>query len=427
MKKLLSFLAAGIAALGLASCSGDLHNEIDPSSTLVKTLFDTSIDIGSFATFELAGAMQGWDDSNGIVFEKNDDGLWEADFVAPDAEECAFCYLTEVNATKGSWNGQIGGDKIEADSLPDGVKYEKKENEFGGWNGVLTGLTSGKTYKMTVDASTGVYVFSIEITAAAKPTPFYLVGAFVRGSMNGGSASGDTVLVNPSLDKSTYEVTYTYDFDLSSNEDWGQGDTTSIVSFGITIGSDWSTKYTGATFAFGTDTDFVQTTSGDQDNNLITGLNNTKAYRLIIKTTPEKAVSFKVIEVAKYSLKVVVTGLPDSANGKTAIFAGSFNSWKSWTSAWDGTGKVSDHVNAVIISNEADLGVIASGLGNIGESVTVKGCGYYGTATADDIATANGEIKIGESDVVIEFELTGSGTYTATIDLENDEVTVAKN
>ena len=39
MKKLLSFLAAGIAALGLASCSGDLHNEFDPTSALGKALF----------------------------------------------------------------------------------------------------------------------------------------------------------------------------------------------------------------------------------------------------------------------------------------------------------------------------------------------------------------------------------------------------
>jgi hypothetical protein len=426
MKKLLSFLVAGIAALGLASCSGDLHNEFDPTSELAKALFDTSIKIEDFETFELAGDMQSWDDTDGIKFTQNEEGTWETDFVAPDAEDMGFCFLTQKNTVKGTWAGQVGGDKIEADSLPDGVKYVAKDNGFGGYNAVLSGLKAGTTYKMTVDASTGVYVISVEKTTAAKPTPFYLIGAFVRGSMNAGAASGDTVLANPSLDKSTYEVTYTYDFDLASNVNWGQNVDTE-VSFGITIGSDWTTKYTGATFAFGTDTDFVQTTSGAQDNNLITGLNNTKAYRLIIKTTPEKTVSFKVIEVASYSLKVVVTGLPDSANGKTAIFAGTFNDWPQWTSAWNKTGKVSDHVNAVIISNEADLGVIASGLGNIGESVTVKGCGYYGTATADDIATADGEIKIDGSDVVIEFELTGSGTYTATIDLENDEVTVAKN
>jgi len=294
MKKLLSFLVAGIAALGLASCSGDLHNEFDPTSELAKALFDTSIKIEDFETFELAGDMQSWDDTDGIKFTQNEEGTWETDFVAPDAEDMGFCFLTQKNTVKGTWAGQVGGDKIEADSLPDGVKYVAKDNGFGGYNAVLSGLKAGTTYKMTVDASTGVYVISVEKTTAAKPTPFYLIGAFVRGSMNAGAASGDTVLANPSLDKSTYEVTYTYDFDLASNVNWGQNVDTE-VSFGITIGSDWTTKYTGATFAFGTDTDFVQTTSGAQDNNLITGLNNTKAYRLIIKTTPEKTVSFKVI------------------------------------------------------------------------------------------------------------------------------------
>ena len=424
MKKLLSFLVAGIAALGLASCSGDLHNELDPNSTLVKTLFDTSIDIGSFATFELAGEMQGWDDSNGIAFEKNDDGLWEADFVAPDTEECAFCYLTEVNATKGSWNGQIGGDKIEADSLPDGVKYEKKDNGFGGWNAVLTGLTAGKTYKMTVDASTGVYVFSIEIAATAKPTPYILSGYFVAGNFSVASWTFTlkNCLYNYTTD-SKKNVYYTLDTGFASDfygfrlsqAGWSG---TQIGNKELTVGEDY------------VELDFVDDNTvriNSDANCILSGANTTDFYRIYIKTTPDKKVYAKVAKIASYSLKVVVTGLPDSANDKTAIFAGTFNDWPQWTSAWGKTGKVSDHVNAVIISNEADLGVIASGLGNIGESVTVKGCGYYGTATADDIATADGEIKIGGSDVVIEFELTGSGSYTATIDLENDEVTVTKD
>ena len=101
MKKLLSFLAAGALALGLIGCSGEMHDDLDPSSTLYKALFDTSIDISGFKTFELVGDMQGWDNTNGIVFYANDDGTWETDFVAPDAEETTFAFITN----KGSWDG----------------------------------------------------------------------------------------------------------------------------------------------------------------------------------------------------------------------------------------------------------------------------------------------------------------------------------
>ena len=422
MKKLLSFLAAGIAALGLASCSGDLHNEFDPASALGKALFGSSINIADFETFELCGKMTGWanDSDTNIKFVENEDGTWEADFLSTEDDEQEFCFITKT----GLWDDyQIGGESMEAGTLPDGVKFTSKAGGGKHEDAILSGLKKKSYYKMTVDASTGVYVVSVETT---KPSPFYLVGAFVRGSMNAGSASGDTVLVNPSLDKSTYEVTYTYDFDLASNGDWGQNVDTE-VSFGITIGSDWSTKYTGASYAFGTDTDYVATTLGADANNKISGLDKTKAYRLIIKTSPEKSVSFKVIEVAKYSLNIVVTGIPAASNGETAIICGTFNKWPGWTSAWGKDKKVSDLPNAVISNGTATFTSIINGIADLGDNVATSGCGYYGAVTNDDIATASGEIKIGGDDFIIEFKLTGSGTYTATIDLENDEVTVAKN
>ena len=422
MKKLLSFLAAGIAALGLASCSGDLHNEFDPTSALGKALFGSSINIADFETFELCGKMTGWanDSDTNIKFVENEDGTWEADFLSTEDDEQGFCFITKT----GLWDDyQIGGESMEAGTLPDGVKFSSKAGGGKHEDAILSGLKKKSYYKMTVDASTGVYVVSVETT---KPSPFYLVGAFVRGSMNAGSASGDTVLVNPSLDKSTYEVTYTYDFDLASNGDWGQNVDTE-VSFGITIGSDWSTKYTGASYAFGTDTDYVATTLGADANNKISGLDKTKAYRLIIKTTPDKSVSFKVIEVAKYSLNIVVAGIPAASNGETAIICGTFNKWPGWTSAWGGSKKVSELPSAVISNGTATFTSVTSGIADLGDNVALSGCGYYGAVTTDDIATASGEIKIGGNDFKIEFNLTGSGTYTATIDLVNDEVTVAKN
>lgn len=425
MKKLLSFLVAGIAALGLASCSGDLHNEIDPSSTLVKTLFDTSIDIGSFATFELAGAMQGWDDSNGIAFEKNDDGLWEADFVAPDADECGFCYLTEVNATKGSWNGQIGGDKIEADSLPDGVKYEKKDNGYGGWNAVLTGLTAGKTYKMTVDASTGVYVFSIEITAAAKPTPFYLDGEFVTGCddlLVGGEKCqsnfpSSQLLFNPELDKKTSELTYTFDVTFTSkNHNWHEpGEAAIKISQ-----PGWKNSYGKTTIKVGED--FVELESSG-DNAPVSGLKDGKAYRIVIKTTPEKKVYAKVYEILAYTLQLKITGF-DGVDGQTALVHGTFDGWPGWTSAWGGTAKVSTAPHAVIAGNTAVIN-ITSGVAAPNEEISFESCGYYGVEADDNIAKATGVIKIGGANFNITGKITKAGNYVATLDLSEGEISEA--
>lgn len=435
MKKLLSFLVAGIAALGLASCSGDLHNEIDPSSTLVKTLFDTSIDIGSFTTFELAGAMQSWDDSNGIAFEKNDDGLWEADFVAPVADECGFCYLTEVNATKGSWNGQIGGDKIEADSLPDGVKYEKKDNGYGGWNAVLTGLTAGKTYKMTVDASTGVYVFSIEITAAAKPTPFYLDGEFVVGcgAFNVGSDqlafafNGSQILYNPVLDKKTSELVYAFDMTYVGCVDTWHPTGDAVIKISQ---PDWKNSYGKTAITVGKD--FVELEASG-DNAPVSGLTSGKAYRLEVKTTPEKKVYAKVYEINQYTVTLKVTGIAKTHIGKKGIIRGTWDGWAGdWTSAWGKTTKVSELKNADVVADGDAAAMIvftglASGVGAPDSEIEIKGCGYYGSVVDDDIATADGEIKVNGNDFEIKFKLAGDGNYTVVLNVEDNTINTTKD
>ena len=323
MKKLLSFLAAGIAALGLASCSGDLHNEFDPTSELAKALFDTSINISEFKTFELVGDMQGWDNANGIVFYANDDGTWETDFVAPDAENMTFAFITN----KGSWDGQIGGDKIEADSLPEGVEYEAKDNGFGGFNGNLIGLKAGTTYKMIVDASTGVYVISVEKSIAS---PFYLNGYFILTSENGGAADPSNVLIVSSVNKKTAEVTYKYDFtfDATSNTGMTVTDPTTQVAFLLVQGTD-SKGYGKATYAIGAE-EAVKATADTDVANVITGLENGKKYRITITTTSDKAVSIsaeKAVSMTVTGATVSATDLPDELNGATLYFTGSFNGW----------------------------------------------------------------------------------------------------
>lgn len=68
MKKLLSFLVAGIAALGLASCSGDLHNDFDPNSALGKYILGDGTVLDKA---DICGSMNNW---AGSALTKEEDG-----------------------------------------------------------------------------------------------------------------------------------------------------------------------------------------------------------------------------------------------------------------------------------------------------------------------------------------------------------------
>ena len=313
MKKLLSFLVAGIAALGLASCSGDLHNEFDPTSELAKALFDTSIKIEDFETFELCGSMTAddpntWinDASHNVKFVENEeDGTWEADFLSTDQDEQGFCFITKT----GKWDDyQIGGESMEAGTLPDGVKFSSKKGGGKHEDAILSGLKKKTFYKMIVDASSGKYVISIEKSTA---TPFYLNGYFLRTGENGADATGATVLGTPILDRKTYNVTYSYEFTFNSayTPDISVTDSTTQVAFKLTQGATELGYYDG-TFTVGTTKKPVALTL-EQDSkkvsthsvNLIKGLIDGKTYVLTIETTPEKDVTLTVAE--KPFIKVV--------------------------------------------------------------------------------------------------------------------------
>ena len=374
MKKLLSFLAAGIAALGLASCSGDLHNEFDPTSELAKALFDTSINISEFKTFELVGNMQGWDNANGIVFYANDDGTWETDFVAPDETETKFAFITN----KGTWDGQVGGDKIEADSLPDGVTYAAKDNGFGAYNGVLTGLKAGTTYKMTVDASTGVYVISVEKTTAAKPTAYILNGYFVVGNFVNPywSFSLDNVLYSYTTD-SDKNVYYTFEGKFFDNfygfrlakADWSDG----IGNKELEVGKDYVELDVIANLA---DEDKINS----DGNCIVKDASVAKNYRICIKTTPDKKVYIKIVELSEYILTVNVTDLPAALNGTEFYLRGEINSWGT-VDTYKGTvtnGELSISWSKIVEGSEFELdfeGKFSVGKGAVGDRSDNDGWG----------------------------------------------------
>ena len=76
MKKLLSFLAAGALALGLIGCSGDMHDELDPSSIKYGLLFGNNTILD---TADICGDVNGW---AGAALTKVDDTTYTYTFTA---------------------------------------------------------------------------------------------------------------------------------------------------------------------------------------------------------------------------------------------------------------------------------------------------------------------------------------------------------
>lgn len=198
-----------------------------------------------------------------------------------------------------------------------------------GLNGDLIGLKAGTTYKMTVDASTGVYVISVE---KSIPSPFYLNGYFILTSQNGGAADPNNVLIVSSVNKKTAEVTYKYDFtfDASANTSMTVTDPSTQVAV-LLVQATSSKGYGKATYAIGAE-EAAKTTADTDVANVITGLENGKKYRITIKTASDKSVYIsaeKAVSMTVSGATVTATGLPDELNGKTLYFTGGFNGWKS--------------------------------------------------------------------------------------------------
>ena len=296
----------------------------------------------------------------------------------------------------------------------------------------LTKLKVGTAYKITitiVDEDKKSLKASVAVDGDAPtadtPAPFYLDGEFVTGCddlLVGGekcqfSFPSSQLLFNPELDKKTSELTYTFDVTFTSkNHDWHEpGEAAIKISQ-----PGWKNSYGKTVIKVGED--FVELESSDK-NAPVSGLKDGKAYRIVIKTTPEKKVYAKVYEILAYTLQLKITGF-DGADGQTALVHGTFDGWPGWTSAWGGTAKVSTAPHAVIAGNTAVIN-ITSGVAAPNEEISFEGCGYYGVEADDDIATATGEIKIDGENFKITGKITKAGNYVATLDLSEGEISEA--
>ncbi len=419
MKKIFSIFASSVLALSMfVSCSGDLHNDMDPAKVALimgetKTILDEA---------DICGTIEGW---TGSALTKVDATTYTYTFTA-SAEDEQF----SIREVAGSWtagNRWCGALKKDEDNA---VKIEPKgeaamiySTDPDPSHFKLSKLTVGKAYKITitiVDEDKKSLKASVNVDgdapAANTPVPFYLDSYFFMGSCL--SPSGvwnpnlDYLLSDGSVDKEG-NVLYALDFTAQNTGGYSciQNKKGSLRYIGeLTVGA----------------SDFIElasetdTMKSKEIKELVAG----KAYRLEIKTTPEKKVYAKVYEILAYTLQLKITGF-DGVDGQTALVHGTFDGWPGWTSAWGGTAKVSTAPHAVIAGNTAVIN-ITSGVAAPNEEISFEGCGYYGVEADDDIAKATGEIKIGGANFNITGKITKAGNYVATLDLSEGEISEAK-
>lgn len=417
MKKIFSIFASSVLALSMfVSCSGDLHNDMDPAKVALimgetKTILDEA---------DICGSIEGW---TGSALTKVDATTYTYTFTA-SAEDLEF----SIREVAGSWtagNRWCGALKKDEDNA---VKIEPKGEAAMVYSTdpdpshfKLTKLKVGTAYKITitiVDEDKKSLKASVAVDgdapAANTPVPFYLDSYFFMGSClspSGWNPNLDYLLSDGSVDKEG-NVLYALDFTAQNTSGYSciQNKKGSLRYIGeLTVGA----------------SDFIElasetdTMKSKEIKELVAG----KAYRLEIKTTPEKKVYAKVYEILAYTLQLKITGF-DGVDGQTALVHGAFDGWPGWTSAWGGTAKVSTAPHAVIAGNTAVIN-ITSGVAAPNEEISFGCCGYYGEEADDDIATATGEIKIGGEDFKITGKITKAGTYVATLDLSEGEISEA--
>ncbi|MBQ1174987.1 MAG: hypothetical protein IIX56_01105 [Treponema sp.] len=440
MKKILTIFVAAAMLLGLASCSGDLHNDMDPAKVAMlqgekKTFLDTA---------DICGTVNGW---TGAALNKVDETTYTYEFVAdPTINDTndGKLFKFSIREVAGSWtdgNRWCGDYDAEGGDAVHGVKVGE-ENTM-----VWSDKPDPSHFELRDTVPNTTYIITIKITdedkknlsvsfkadgdapAASKPAPFYLDGYFFMGACL--SPSGvwipnlDYLLSDGAVDKEG-NVLYALDFTAQNTSGWSciQNKKGSLRYIGeLTVGA----------------SDFIElasetnTMKSKEIKELVAG----KAYRLEIKTTPEKKVYAKVYEILQYTVTLKVTGIAKTHIGKKGVIRGTWDSWAGkWTTAWKGKettiNKVSELKNAEVVADGDAAAMIVftgltSGVGAPDSEIEFKGCGYYGSVVADDIAKADGEIKVNGKDFEIKFKLAGDGNYTAVLNVEDNTIKTTKD
>ena len=319
MKKILTGVIAAAALLfGFASCSGDLHDKVV-----------TKLEFGS--DYYLAGDMTNWEKGPLIPMtaDESDPAKFWAVFDAT-GEAQNFCFTKDA-----SWTGQIGGDLISAGTLGKDIKYESKDNGFGGFNANLSGLVSGNTYKLVATA-TNDGTIQIDCAESKAPNYFLLDGFYLKGSFDEGWAfDKKKVLMDGVKDTATGDVTYKVTIIATNTEEKA-----CIARF------DDSVTYKGVSVsAKDGEAKKLSTDGGDIE---FTDLEIGKGYFVYVVTSVDETVKISIKEAASIQIiGVQVVGLnKDDYEGQKLVFGGDQIGWPA-SDKWDGSEKATTVTNGV--------------------------------------------------------------------------------
>ena len=427
MKKIFSIFASSVLALSMfVSCSGDLHNDMDPAKVALimgetKTILDEA---------DILGTINDW---TGSALTKVDATTYTYTFTA-DAEDEQF----SIREVAGSWtagNRWCGALKKDEDNA---VKIEPKGEAAMVYSTdpdpshfKLTKLEVGKAYKITitiVDEDKKSLKASVAVDgdapAADTPAPYYFDGLYLVGgcfitSANSSAANTwdfytSNLIHGASKDVKTGNVTYTVDIKAkAASGEMGIND------------SSWGNKLNGTGVTIAANATTATELNGTEGNFNVTGLTVGSAYRVEITTTPAKVVTVKIYEIAEITLSVKITNLTE---GVSAWING--NIWGSnWPMGWpitswnqapkDGlVAAVADDTGSAVFGSAWNATVIAKPGDTLNWEFKVV---YINTGDEWD---GDGAVKDCGANITFDYDVTTGGAKTLVIDASDWSVTV---
>ena len=429
MKKLLSFLVAGALALGLIGCSGDMHDELDPSSIKYGLLFgfNTILD-----TADICGSIDGW---TGSALTKEEDGTYTYTFTA-DATSGQF----SIREVAGSWTagnrwcGALKKDDENALKLKNGKSVTLVYSDDPDPSHVqLPELTVGTSYTLTftIEDDDSISAALSSGGGSSAPVPYYFDGLYlVGGCFNTSANSSDAntwdfytsnLIHGASKDVTTGNVTYTVDIKA----------TAASGEMGINDSS-WGNKLNGVGVTIAANATTATELNGTEGNFNVTGLTVGSAYRVEITTTPAKVVTVKIYEIAEITLSVKITNLTE---GDSAWING--NIWgSSWPMGWPIVAWNGNDATKTAGYISAHAAAVADDTGN-----AVFGSAWNTTVIAKPGDTLNWEFKVvyinnGDAwdddgavkdcgdNITFDYDVTTGGAKTLVIDASDWSVTV---
>lgn len=428
MKKIFSIFASSVLALSMfVSCSGDLHNDMDPAKVALimgetKTILDEADILGTF------------NDWTGSALTKVDATTYTYTFTA-DAEDEQF----SIREVAGSWtagNRWCGALKKDEDNA---VKIEPKgeaamiySTDPDPSHFKLTKLKVGTAYKITitiVDEDKKSLKASVAVDgdapAADTPVPYYFDGLYLVG--------GCFVTTANSSDSNTWAF-YTSNLIHGASKDVKTGNVTYTVDIKATAASgemgindsSWNNKLNGTGVTIAANAAAATELNGTKGGNFnVTGLTAGSAYRVEITTTPAKVVTVKIYEIAEITLSVKITNLTE---GDSAWING--NIWGSdWPMGWpikawdkkpkDGlVASVADDEGNAVFSDKWNATVIAKP----GETLKWEFKVVY--INTGDEWDDDGAVQDCGANITFDYDVTTGGAKTLVIDASDWSVTV---